>query len=112
MAAWCGIFLADLVLRRGRYAEAELFDAARPLRRGQRRRAVVTLVVATVIGWGLVTNTYASWLSWQGYLLQPFGLGGRDGAWAYANLGVLAALVLGFVGYLATSSGRVRRQQA
>ena len=111
MAAWCGIFLADLVLRRGRYAEAELFDP-----RGRygavNASAVVTLVVAAVIGWGLVTNTYASWLSWQGYLLQPFGLGGRDGAWAYANLGVLAALVIGFVGYLATSSGRVRRQQA
>ena len=110
MAAWAGIFLADLYLRRGRYAERELFSASG--RYGAVNwGAVGTLVVATVVGWGLVTNTFASWLSWQGYLLEPFGLGGREGAWAYANLGVLAALVLGAVGYLATSGGRVQRQQ-
>ena len=31
--------------------------------------------------------------TWQGYLLEPLGLGGKDGAWAFANLGVLVALV-------------------
>jgi len=41
------------------------------------------------IGWGLVTNGSASWLTWQGYLLDPFGLGGKQGAWAFATLGVL-----------------------
>src|SRR3954467_3767012 len=111
IAAWCGVFLADLLLRRGRYDEPELFSPAG--RYGAvNAGAVATMVVATVVGWGLVTNGFASWLSWQGYLLEPFGLGGRSGAWQYANLGVLAALVLGFPGYLATSSARVRRQQA
>src|SRR4051794_13834874 len=111
IAGWCGIFLADLLLRRGRYAETELFDA-----RGRygsvNVAAVVTLVVASVVGWGLVTNSFASWLSWQGYLLEPFGLGARDGAWAYATLGVLAALVIGFVASPAASGAGVRRQQA
>ena len=55
-----------------------------------------------MVGWGLVTNTYASWLTWQGYLLGPLGLGGKTGAWAFANLGVLVALVLGFVSRLAS----------
>ena len=53
------------------------------------------MVVASVVGWGLVINTFsddASWNNWQGYLLGPLGLGGRDGAWAFANLGVLFAL--------------------
>ena len=110
MAAWCGIFLADLGLRRARYDEAELFSPAG--RYGAvNLGAVATMVVATVVGWGLVTNTNADWLSWQGYLLGPIGLGGRDGAWAYANLGVLAALVLGALGYALTSADRVRRQQ-
>ncbi len=54
---------------------------------------VGVIVVGTVIGWGLVTNSSAGWLNWQGYLLGPFGLGGKTGAWAFANLGVLAALV-------------------
>jgi NCS1 family nucleobase:cation symporter-1 len=111
MAAWCGIFLADLYLRRGRYAEPELFTPAG--RYGAvNAGAVATMVVATIVGWGLVTNTYASWLSWQGYLLGPVGLGGKDGGWAFANLGVLVALVLGLLGHALTSSGRVRRQQA
>ncbi len=34
----------------------------------------------------------ASWLDWQGYLLGPLGLGGKDGEWAFANIGVLVAL--------------------
>jgi nucleobase:cation symporter-1, NCS1 family len=110
MAAWCGVFLADLYLRRGRYTEPELFTTAG--RYGAvNPGAVGTMIVAAFVGWGLVTNTYAPWLSWQGYLLGPVGLGGKDGAWAFANLGVLVALVLGAVGYAATSRARVRRQQ-
>jgi purine-cytosine permease-like protein len=111
MAAWCGIFLADLALRRGRYAEPELFTPAG--RYGAvNAGAIVTMIIATVAGWGLVTNTYASWLSWQGYLLGPAGLGGKDGAWAYANLGVLVALALGFVATLALGRSAVRSQES
>jgi hypothetical protein len=59
-----------------------------------------------------VTNTYASWLKWQGYLLDPFGLGGKTGAWAGAGLGVLAALVIGFAGTLIVDARRIRTQEA
>jgi purine-cytosine permease-like protein len=109
IAAWCGIFLADLLLRRRPYADDELYDV-----RGRygsvRVWAVAVLVIGTVVGWGLVTNTYAGWLDWQGYLLDPLGLGGKAGRWAYANLGVLAALVIGFLGTLGTV-GAVRSQE-
>jgi hypothetical protein len=73
---------------------------------------MVCLLVGTAIGWGLVTNTYASWLSWQGYLLSPFGLGGKTGAWEFANLGVLAALAIGFVVTLIATPRTVRRQES
>jgi purine-cytosine permease-like protein len=110
IAAWCGVLLADLLLRRRDYAEAELYDA-----RGRygavRWSAVLLVVVGTVLGWGLVTNGYASWLSWQGYLLGPFGLGGKEGTWAFANVGVVVALAVGFVGYLVLCAGRVRQQE-
>ncbi len=43
----------------------------------------------------------ASWLTWQGYLLGPFGPGGKTGAWESANLGVLVAPAIGFVATLA-----------
>src|SRR6266581_2630226 len=111
IAAWCGIMLADLALRRRDYAEPELFTA-----RGRygdiRWLPVLTVVVATGIGWGLVTNGLASWLTWQGYLLGPFGLGGKTGAWAFANLGVLIALALGFVVTFAFSRSAVRAEEA
>ncbi|ROP60692.1 purine-cytosine permease-like protein [Curtobacterium sp. PhB115] len=113
IAAWAGIFVADVVLRRTSYAEAELDD-----RRGRygdvRWTAIGLVLLGTVLGWGLVTNTYGvpAWLNWQGYLLEPFGLGGREGAWAYANLGVLVALVVGFLGTLALSRRAIRRQES
>jgi purine-cytosine permease-like protein len=111
IAAWCGIMLADIALRRRDYAEPELFTA-----RGRygdiRWLPVLTVLVATGLGWGLVTNSLASWLTWQGYLLGPFGLGGKHGAWAFANLGVLIALALGFVVTIVFSRSTVRAEEA
>jgi nucleobase:cation symporter-1, NCS1 family len=111
IAAWCGIMLADIALRRRDYAESDLYDP-----RGRygdvRLFPIAVIVVGTALGWGLVTNTSAAWLKWQGYLLAPFGLGGKDGAWAFANLGVLIALALGFVATLAFERSAVRAQEA
>ncbi|GAA2751558.1 purine-cytosine permease family protein [Amnibacterium kyonggiense] len=113
IAAWCGVFIADYLLRRRDYANAELYDARG--RYGSVRWSAVLLVLAgTAIGWGLITNSYGvpEWLNWQGYLLGPLGLGGPTGAWQYANLGVLVALLIGFVGTLLLGRGAVRRQEA
>ncbi len=111
IAAWCGIMLADIALRRQDYAEAELYSPAG--RYGDVRLLPIGIVVvSTAIGWGLVTSTAASWLSWQGYLLGPVGLGGKDGAWAFANLGVLVALAIGFVVTLVFSPPAVRAQES
>jgi purine-cytosine permease-like protein len=111
IAAWCGVMLADVALRRRDYAERELFDPRG--RYGDVRPLPLTLVlVGTALGWGLVTNAYAGWLSWQGYLLGPLGLGGREGPWAFAGLGILLALVIGFIGTLLGSARAVRRQEA
>ncbi|PIM68297.1 allantoin permease [Streptomyces sp. JV178] len=110
IAAWCGVMLADLLLRRRDYAEEDLF---RPDGRyGDIPPGPLLLTLgATALGWGLVTNTAAGWLDWQGYLLGPLGLGGRTGDWAFANLGVLIALAVGFLGTLLLSRSRVRTQE-
>lgn len=111
VAAWCGIFMADILLREKSYAVKELFDPAG--RYGSVRvLSIVLIAVGSIVGWGMVTNGFADWLAWQGYLLDPFGLGGRGGEWAYANLGVLAALVIGFGGTLLLGRGTVRAQEA
>jgi NCS1 family nucleobase:cation symporter-1 len=110
IAAWCGIMLADMASRRRDYADEELFSPRG--RYGNIQWVPIGILgVCTVIGWGLVTNTAAGWLDWQGYFLA-LGLGGREGDWAYANLGVLVALVLGFVAQLFLGRSRVREQEA
>jgi purine-cytosine permease-like protein len=111
IAAWIGVMLADIALRRRDYAEPDLFSPSG--RYGDIRwLPVAVVVVSTALGWGLVTNTSASWLTWQGYLLGPFGLGGKDGAWAFANLGVLLALAIGFVVTMAFGRSAVRAEEA
>jgi len=93
IAAWCGVILADVLVRRSDYDDNDLYRPAG--RYGDVRVGpIVLIVLATVLGWGLVTNAGAEWLQWQGYLLGPFG--GRQGEWAGANLGVLVALVVPF----------------
>ncbi|MPV51265.1 allantoin permease [Pseudactinotalea sp. HY160] len=111
MAAWAGILIADILTRRTVYDEAALFTSA-----GRYRAvdwtAIATMVIASVIGWGLVANGFAaeaSWNNWQGYLLGI--VGGREGAWAGANLGVLVALVLSFVVSVIARRARIRRQE-
>jgi NCS1 family nucleobase:cation symporter-1 len=111
IAAWCGVMLADIALRRTAYADADLFSLSG--RYGVIRWVPVTLMVlGSVVGFGLVVNTNANWLSWQGFLLGPFGLGGKTGTWEYANLGVIVALVIGFVGWRVLGRAAVRRQEA
>ncbi|MEO6942912.1 MAG: cytosine permease [Terrimesophilobacter sp.] len=112
IAAWCGIFLADMTLRRKDYADKDLFNS-RGRYGAANWLAIVTLVVGTFLGWGLVVNPYGlDWLNWQGYLLDPFGLGGRAGTWGAANLGVLVALVVGYLAIVLFGRGTVRRQDA
>lgn len=122
MAAWAGILIADILSRRKPYDEAALFDAS-----GRYGAfdwvSIGTLVVATIIGWGLVVNNFAGdapWANWQGYLLQPLGLGTRtvvdgveqwDGSWPWANLGVLFALVASFVVTWFARRGTIARQE-
>lgn len=109
IAAWAGIMIAEVVLRRRDYDEAALFTS-RGIYGSVNWEAIGLMAVGAALGWGLVTNSSASWLTWQGYLLGP--LGGREGPWAYANLGVLVALLIGLVGHLVLGRGRVRAQEA
>ena len=114
LAAWAGIMISDLALRRRDYDEDALFDSSG--RYGSVDwTSIGTMAVASLVGWGLVVNTFsddASWNNWQGYLLGPFWLGGKEGDWAFANLGVLFALLIGLVGGFALRGRTVRRQES
>ncbi|MBO0845459.1 MAG: cytosine permease [Nocardioides sp.] len=124
MAAWCGVFLADVLMRRRDYDEPSLFSGSGVYGRF-RLSAVLFMVLGTAVGWGLVIDTTGAGkhLGWLGYFLDGFtidvgnyhrtwfDLGGTGGNWAYANLGVPIALAIGFVGYLVFGFLGVRRQE-
>lgn len=109
VAVWSAIFVADVIMRKAPYSEKDLFNPAG--RYGAwNKTSLGLMVVGSIVGWGLVTNTFASWLSWQGYLL--FLIGGKEGAWAYANVGVIAALLIGFIGHVLLSRNAIRAQES
>jgi len=107
VAVWSGLFAADVLMRKS-YSESELFDPNG--RYGSYNFKSIGLIgFGTIIGWGLVTNSLASWLSWQGYFLSI--VGGKNGSWAYANLGVIAALLIGFFGHILLSKKEIKYQE-
>ena len=109
VAVWSAIFVADVVLRKRDYVEADLFSET-----GRYGRvnpiAIALVVIGSIVGWGFVTNTFASWLSWQGYFMGA--IGGKEGQWAYANVGVIFALLIGFFGYLLLGRSRIKAQES
>ena len=109
IAVWSAIFVADVILRKRDYAESELFLPSG--RYGSVNiRSIFLLLAGSVLGWGFVTNPFASWLSWQGYFMGL--IGGKEGPWAFANLGVIFALVFGFLGYILLSKRVIKRQES
>jgi NCS1 family nucleobase:cation symporter-1 len=109
VAVWSAIFVADVIMRKNPYSEIDLYNKAG--RYGAwNKKSLALMLVGSFIGWGLVTNSFASWLSWQGYLL--FLIGGKQGPWAYANVGVIAALAIGFLGHILLSRKSISAQES
>jgi purine-cytosine permease-like protein len=108
VAAWSAIFVTDVLIRKKSYSEKDLFTS-QGIYGSVNWSSIACVVVATLVGWGFVTNTFASWLSWQGYFLGV--IGGKDGAWAYSNAGVIFALVIASLGHILLSLRKVRAQE-
>ncbi len=108
VAVWSAIFVADVIMRKSPYSELDLFDVKG--RYGAwNNRSMALMAFGTIIGWGFVTNTFAPWLSWQGYFLGA--IGGKLGPWAFANVGVIFALLIGFFGHVLLSRKTIARQE-
>ncbi|GAB3623178.1 cytosine permease [Mariniluteicoccus endophyticus] len=107
LAAWTGVFGADMIRRwRTGYDESRLFDASATGYGSVRWTSLAIMAAACALGFGLVTSNGTPALAWEGYLLGPLGLGGREGPWAAASLGIPAALTLALVAALATPRRR------
>ena len=109
IAVWSAIFVADVVMRKKAYSERDLYDP-RGIYGSVNKGSIFLMIIGSIVGWGFVTNTFASWLSWQGYFLGA--IGGKDGAWAYSNIGVVFALVIGFFGHIALARKTISKQES
>jgi purine-cytosine permease-like protein len=108
VAAWAGIFAAEMMIRN------RPFDSGALLKRGGVYRDVnwvnlAMLVVASVVGFGLTTASVA-WLGWEGYLFGAFGIP-LSGDLAASDLGVLVALGLGLLTPIVAGIPGIRRQE-
>ena len=108
IATWSAIFVTDVLLRKRAYSEGDLYEASGKYG-SLNKRSLSIMAVGTFIGWGFVTNSFASWLSWQGYLL--FIIGGKDGSWAFSNVGVIFALLIGFSGHYLLAARKIRAEE-
>ena len=109
IATWSAIFVTDVLLRKRAYDEIDLYRLEG--RYGiWNFKSLALMAIGSIIGWGFVTNTFASWLSWQGYFLWL--IGGKDGGWAYANVGVLLALAVGAGGHYLLARKTISRQES
>jgi purine-cytosine permease-like protein len=109
IAAWSAIFVADVFMRKRDFKEEDLFNP-KGIYGSWNLRSLSLVAVGAIVGWGFVTNTFASWLSWQGYFMGL--IGGKDGAWAYSNVGVIFALLIGFFGHILLSRKVIARQES
>jgi purine-cytosine permease-like protein len=109
IAVWSAIFVADVVMRSIAYSEKDLYDP-RGIYGSVNKGSIALMIVGSIVGWGFVTNTFASWLSWQGYFLGV--IGGKEGAWAYSNIGVVMALIIGFVGHIVLARKTISKQES
>ena len=109
IAAWSAIFVADVFMRKQDFKEEDLFNP-KGIYGAWNLRSLSLVAVGAIVGWGFVTNTFAGWLSWQGYFMGI--IGGKEGPWAYSNVGVIFALVIGFFGHILLSRKVIARQES
>ncbi|MES2170084.1 MAG: cytosine permease [Actinomycetota bacterium] len=108
VAAWAGIFSAEMIIRRRR------FDSESLLRTGGVYATVrwvnlTMLFVAAAIGYGFTTASIP-WLDWQGYLFTQLGVS-RSSDLAGTDIGVLAALVFGLLITFIVGVPAIRKQE-
>lgn len=112
MAAWAGIFIADLISRKRDYDEQSLYTSTG--RYGSVNWvAVGTMVIASVVGYGFIVSpdTSLTFTTWEGYLFAALGINGDNSAWYWSNIGVFLALVIGFVGQYLLGRKAIARQE-
>ena len=108
IAAWSAIFVTDVLMRKKDFNERSLYKVD-GLYGAWNLKSLMLMAIASIVGWGFVTNSFATWLGWQGYFLWM--IGGKGGPWSYSNIGVALALAIGAIGYWTLCRGDIKKQE-
>jgi NCS1 family nucleobase:cation symporter-1 len=109
VAAWAGIFAAEMMIRTRRFHTPSLlsrggvYPQVRWLNFG-------ALIVISAIGWGFVTSNVTG-LRWEGFVFTAVGIAPGD-PFAASNVGVFLALLLGLLVPLVGGIPAIHRQEA
>jgi hypothetical protein len=108
VAAWAGIFGAEIMMRKRRFDSPSLlnrggvYEDVRPVN-------LIALVVISAVGYGFLSATMPG-LTWQGYLFSALGVP-LQGELATSDLGVLVALAFGLLVPLIAGHSGIRAQE-
>jgi len=108
VAAWAGIFAAEMMIRTRRFHAASLL-APGGLYPQVRWINFLALIVISAAGLGLVTSSIPA-LGWEGFLYGLLGIGPHD-LLASSDAGVFVALLLGILVPLITGVPAIRKQE-
>jgi purine-cytosine permease-like protein len=108
VAAWAGIFAAEMMIRTRRFDSPSLV-ASGGVYPQVRIANFLGFLLLSGVGYGLTTATFPG-LTWQGFLFPLLGVP-ADSALGTSDLGVLVALVLGIIVPLATAIPAIRKQE-
>ena len=107
VAAWSGIFVSDVLIRRIAYHEVSLsrsygfYKAVNPTN-------LAGWTIAVFLGWGLMKSSLVE-LQWLGYLS---GYASNSIFWAVSNFGIVIAFALGLLLPVAGGIPRIKKQEA
>lgn len=108
VAAWAGIFAAEMMIRTRRFHGASLLTPG-GLYPQVRWINFLALIVISAVGLGLVTSGIPA-LGWEGFLYGLLGIGPHDPL-AGSDAGVFVALLLGILVPLITGVPAIRKQE-
>jgi NCS1 family nucleobase:cation symporter-1 len=108
VAAWAGIFAAEMMIRKRRFHAPSLLTPG-GLYPQVRWINFLALILISGIGLGLVTSRLPG-LAWEGFLYGVLGVGPHD-LIASSDAGVFVALLLGILVPLISGVPAVRRQE-
>ena len=107
VAAWSGIFVSDVLIRRIAYHEVSL-SRGYGFYKSVNLTNLLGWIAAVFLGWGLIKSNLFE-LQWLGYLS---GYASNSIFWAVSNFGIVIAFAVGLLLPVAGGIPRIKKQEA